>query len=250
MSCEWPVDDSCLPVIPDLADDATDEQIAEHARTVARRQAALGMAADVLWALSGRQFGKCPVLARPCPQRVGDSYWRTGGPVIMWDGDDWLNVGCGCAGRCVLTGPRMVHLPGPVAEIVTVTIGGQVIDPAGYKREGNVLYRVGASWPSQDLSRPLDEAGTWSVEYLRGVEPPAGVATLTGLLAAEFDKACSGDGKCRLPRNVTAVTRQGISYQLYDPQDIYANGKTGLAEVDMWLASVNPNHLQQGPVVL
>ncbi|UBF41624.1 head-to-tail adaptor [Gordonia phage AnarQue] len=239
MSCDWPVDDSCLTALPDDADDAAK----------ALRQAALDMAVDVLWALSGRQFGVCPVVARPCPERIGDSIWRSLGPVVMWNGDDWLNVGCGCAGRCNYSGPRKVHLPGPVVEITEVRIGGEVVPASEYTLEGDRLYRRTGAWPSQDLARPLGEPGTWSVSYMRGLTPPAGVATLTGLLAKEFDAACSG-GKCRLPRNVTQVSRQGVSYQVYDPTSIYSAGKTGLPEVDMWLASVNPNHLMQRPVVL
>ena len=243
MSCDWPVDTTCLP---ELADDASDED-------KARRDAALGMAVDVLWALSGRQFGRCPVIARPCPDRTPGDLWsyQNSGAVIAWDGDNWLNVGCGCTGgTCKLTGPSRVHLPGPVASITSVQVGSVVLDPAAYKLEGNLLYRTGgASWPSQDLSRPRGEGGTWFVLYERGIEPPAGIATLTGLLAKEFETACGG-GKCRLPRNVTQVSRQGVSYQIYDPTAIYAAGKTGLPEIDMWLASINPNHLMQRPVVL
>jgi hypothetical protein len=41
-----------------------------------------------------------------------------------------------------------------------------------------------------------------------------------------------------------------VSYQVYNPQQIYADGKTGLSEVDLWLATVNPNHLMAAPSVL
>lgn len=77
---------------------------------------------------------------------------------------------------------------------------------------------------------------------------PPGVGVLVGLLTKEFLAACSG-GKYRLPRRVQAMTRNGVSYQMVDPQDIYASGKTGLAEVDIWLAAVNPTALQQRPTV-
>jgi hypothetical protein len=48
---------------------------------------------------------------------------------------------------------------------------------------------------------------------------------------------------------VTSVSRQGISYQMIDPTDILATGKTGLPEVDLWLSAVNPSHMQEPPRV-
>ncbi|UJE15674.1 head-to-tail adaptor [Gordonia phage Ligma] len=248
MSCDWPVDETCMGPAPVLPDDATAEQTAEHTAALARREAATNLAVDVLWALSGRQFGVCPVIARPCPPSLGNSMWG-GFPVIAWDGDNWLNAGCSCRGRCRYSGPRKLHLPGPVQSIVTVTFGGVDADPGTYRVEGDVVY-LDRDWPSQDLGRPLGEAGTWSITYERGIPVPAGVARLTGILAAEFDKACAGDAKCRLPRQVTAMTRQGVSYQMYDPTQFYAVGKTALPEIDMWLAAVNPNHIAAPPAVI
>lgn len=131
-----------------------------------------------------------------------------------------------------------------------VTFGDQLVDPNQYTLEGNRLYRTdGSAWPTQNLAQPLPNAGTWSVEYGRGTAPPANVGVLVGLLALEFLSACSG-GKCRLPRRVTSVSRQGVSYQMIDPTDIYATGKTGLPEVDLWLSSVNPAHLSEAPRVV
>jgi hypothetical protein len=131
---------------------------------------------------------------------------------------------------------------------VEVVIEGVVLDESEYRLEGDLLYRVGTDWPKQDLTRPLDEPGTWSVTYLRGNPPPPGSAKLVGQLAAEFLAACNG-GKCRLPRRVRSVTRQGVTYDMVDPTDIYATGKTGIPEVDLWLSSVNPHHIMTAPEV-
>lgn len=248
MSCNWPVDEACLPALPELPEDPTPEQQAAHDAAVMRREGATALAVSVLWALSGRQFGVCATIARPCPPGSLQSVWG-GFPVLVWDGGNWQNAGCACVGSCRYSGPRKLHLPGPVQSVVTVSVGGVDVPEARYTLQGDVLY-LDRDWPSQDLGRPLGEPGTWSVTYERGLPVPPGVDRLTGLLAAEFDKACSGDSKCRLPRQVTAMTRQGVSYQMYDPATIYANGKTGLAEVDMWLAAINPYHLMQRPVVL
>lgn len=251
-SCEWPIDRTCLTDLPTLGDTPTDEEQAAYDSALLARNAAEDVAVSVLWALSGRQFGVCRYTVRPCIELMNRwshpaDYLAPG--VLAWDGDNWLNVGCGCTQQCQRNGPRAAHLPGPAVSIVSVTVGATLLSPTSYVLENNTLYRIGADWPRQNLGHPLGESDTWSVDYRRGVPVPAGVGRLTGLLAEEFYNACSG-GKCRLPRNVTAVTRAGVSYQVYDPNSIYAAGKTGLAEIDLWLASVNPHHAMSAPSVL
>lgn len=79
---------------------------------------------------------------------------------------------------------------------------------------------------------------------------PESFAALTGLLAKEFLAALDNEGRCRLPRTVTVASRQGITYRAYDPQVIYANGKTGLPEIDLLLAAINPHALMAAPTVI
>ncbi|AYB70563.1 head-to-tail adaptor [Mycobacterium phage Serendipitous] len=251
MTFEWPVERSLLPALPEL----TDPPSAEYTQALLQRDAAEALAIQVLWALSGRQFGLRTITARPCRSPLPhELFGREGGTVITsyvlsWEGYGWVTWPCGCAGPCREIGPNMVHLPGPVAEVVSVEINGAELDPAQWKVEGNVLYRLTAPWPVQDLNRPLGNTGTWGVTYKIGLPVPGGVAELTALLAKEFLAAIAGGGNCRLPRTVTTASRQGVTYRVYDPAVIYANGKTGLAEVDMWLASVNPHHLMASPTV-
>ncbi|MBV9919270.1 MAG: hypothetical protein JOY78_00225 [Pseudonocardia sp.] len=249
MTCTWPVDRSCYLALPEPSDPT-------YAARLAQQNAAEDLAVQILWSLSGRQFGVCEATARPWSPPPQDE-WRyrypSGDPIapfipVYWGGS-WINMTCSCRRRCTLTGPRAAHLPGPVNEIVTVTEAGVVLDPSQYALEGEVLYRVGQAWPPQNLDRPLGEPNTWSVDYLRGYPAPAGVATFVGLLTKEFLAACNGD-KCRLPRTVTGVTRQGVSYQVYNPQTIYASGKTGLAEIDLWLAAINPHAAMAAPKVI
>lgn len=267
MSCDWPVDRSCLPDLPPLDDPPADGQQAAYDAALASRNAAEDVAVAVLWALSGRQFGVCETTIRPCPEgddwsyrfeSPGSGYFGYGGygggvVLLGWDGADFVNLGCGCMGRCKLSGPRMIHLPGPVYppdddHPFTVTIADGVLDPSEWSLEGDRLYRKTRRWPSQHLGRPLGERETWSVDYWRGITPPAGSAKMVGRLAAEFYAACT-DGKCRLPRNVVSTVRQGVSVQ-FDPSKIYADGKTGLPEVDMWLAAINPHALLSAPSVI
>lgn len=248
MSCEWPVDRTCLP-LPELGEDPSDEEQAAYDRALEQRNAAEDLAVHVLWALSGRQFGLCEMTVRPCPALgvpPGPYLFGTQGGL----GGLWANIACGCLGTCTVTGPRVVHLPGPVATVTAVTIAGEVLDPSGYQLEGAVLYRKGGPWPRQDLGRPLGESGTWSVTYQRGVPVPPGVDKLTGELAKEFLSACDGDeDRCRLPRTLISTSRRGAT-NVFDPAKIIAAGYTGLTEVDQWLAAVNPHRLAQDSVVL
>lgn len=247
MSCDWPIDRSCLPPLPELGTSPTAEEQAAHNLELMRRSNAEDIAVHVLWALSGRQFGACATTARPCRSYAqGFGYSST---VLTLDAGQWVNWPCGCIGGCSVTGPRVVHLPGPVASITEVRIDGAVLDESGYQLEGNALYRKDGAWPSQDLGRPLGEPGTWSVTYARGNPVPAGVDKLVGQLAREFVAACDDEDTCRLSRTVVATTRRGVSHE-FDPTKILAAGKTGLSEVDLWLSAVNPHRLQQAPEVL
>jgi hypothetical protein len=237
MSCTWPIDRSCLPE-------------AETPEARVKQRHAEDLAVSVLWALSGRQFGRCPVIARPCPTPATDNgvLYGPGWFPVFTDGQ-WQNLSCGCTSSCTASGPKVVHLPGPVGEVLTVTVAGVTLDETAWKLEGDRLYRVdGANWPRQDMNSPSGSAGTWEVTYTRGVPVPEGVGTLVGILTKEFLDACGG-GKCRLPRRVQSMTRNNVSYQMVDPTDIYRSGKTGIPEIDIWLAAVNPTALQQRPVV-
>lgn len=244
MSCSWPVDRTCLPNL-------------EGDENVARQREAEDLAVSVLWALSGRQFGTCPVIVRPCPEPCnvtpyGAAY--NASTLVAWTGSNWANISCGClGGRCTYHAPSIVHLAAadtlPIHEISEVRIADEVMSPSEYTLEGSLLYRNGgAAWPKQDLTRPLPETGTWSVTYTRGVPVPGGVAPLVGTLALEFLNACT-TGKCTLPRRVRSVTRQGVSFDMVDPTDIYREGRTGIPQIDQWIAAVNPNGLASGPRV-
>jgi hypothetical protein len=239
MSCSWPVDRTCLPIVTDEVG-------------IAQQTAAENLAVQVLWALSGRQFGVCPVTVRPCPQSCGPYTWDQTALLAFWDGANWRNTFCGCGPKCSWLSPYVVHLGVgaalPVQEIIEVVIDGVVLLDTEYRLEGDLLYRIGAKWPSQNLAAPLDEPGTWSITYTRGFPPPEGTANLVGLLAKEFLTACAG-GKCALPRRVQTVSRQGVTYQMVDPTDIYTTGKTGISEIDLWLSAVNPRAMASPPTV-
>lgn len=243
MSCDWPIDRTCLAPLPDEASD-------EYAAALAKRSRNEDTAVLILYSLTARRFGLCPYRVRPCRERAMVEWMDVrGSRLLWWDGSSWATTGCGCTGRCIANGPGMVHLPGPVAEVSVVTLGDTVLDESAYSLEGNVLYRTsGHPWPAQNLSHPLGAFDTWSVEYLCGDPVPVGGDLMAGILAKELVAACDGS-PCRLPKTVVSTTRQGVTHQ-FDPTKILAAGYTGIPEIDQWVAASNPNRIMQAPVVL
>ena len=63
--------------------------------------------------------------------------------------------------------------------------------------------------------------------------------------AGQFVKAVECPGECKLPERITSVSRQGVSFQVFDPQDFMNEGRTGLYTVDIFLKSVNPDRAQK-----
>lgn len=93
---------------------------------------------------------------------------------------------------------------------------------------------------------PNDALGTFEVSYYRGAAPNVMTSYAAGVLAWEFYQACSGN-ECRLPSGVTAVTRQGVSFQI--AQGMFTSGLTGIREVDAVISIYNPNGLTAPPSV-
>lgn len=110
------------------------------------------------------------------------------------------------------------------------------------------LARSPACWPTcQDMNKPLGEDGTFGVTVLKGTPVPEFGRWAAGLLACQLIKVCGLEDEscCTLPANVQAITREGVSMDL-SPLGITADGttefgRTGIPEVDLWLAAVNPH---------
>lgn len=232
--CTWPVARSCLP------DNANPALVAE----------AVDTAVGVLWALTGRRFGTCPVEARPCPPGTPPSgIPLSPGPgwVPLLDAGTIRNAPACTTTACDRTGA--IILPGPVHKLLGMSVDGDDVDLTTVVLHGDrIMRRDGLPWPAQHLDRPEGDPGTWSIRYLRGTPPPAGAAHAVGTLAKEFLAACT-TGKCALPRRTTQVQRQGVTVSMVDPQDIFDSGATGLPEVDLWIRAWNPNRMQQPAAV-
>lgn len=212
----------------------------------------------VLFAATGRQFGLCPVVVRPC-ETPNPMLYRTypvgaygpepytldgvaGGVVLGYlGGGDCPGGGCS---------PPEIALPGPVNSITAVTVDGSPLDPSAYRLDGTRLVRQdGEGWPAQNLALPAGNVGTWSVSYVRGLPVPDVLNDAAGAYACEVAKGRTG-GTCQLPSRVSSISRQGVDVQFVSAEDYLDKGRTGFAEVDQIIAAYNPDGLRRAPRVL
>lgn len=223
---------------------------------------ATSVATELLWRLTGRRFGTCPITIRPCRKscaegRAGLGSYGAGGwapPYTpFYEGGSWLNLSCGqCLGECGCSTMCEIALPGPVASVTSVKINGVVVPAGEYVvHDHRTLVRLGADcWPTcQDLAAdPDDVNGTaFAVSYLQGVPVPIGGRYAAGAYACEIVKGCTGSTSCRLPNKylLESVSREGVSMRFLNPLDLLERGLTGIPEVDLWVRSVNPNQMQE-----
>lgn len=200
-----------------------------------------------VWAATGRRFGLCPRVVRPCGKSCSSQdgygyFWSEGTWQPYVFAGQWRNYTCGC-GRC--QPDCQVWLDGPVHSITSVTLDGEVVDPATYRvDDGQWLVRThnistDVCWPfTQDYN--LDSGpGTFSVEYLQGIPVPSVLQNAAGELACEWVKSCLGLA-CRLPQRVTSIARQGVSISMVSVEDLLRHGLTGVGTVDQVIRNFNP----------
>lgn len=203
--------------------------------------------------LTGFRLSLCAVTIQPCARRCSPPVWET---AVVGVSDTfapflrngrWYNA-CGCTSQdsCRCTSLPEVILPTEASGPLVVKVGNAVVDPSAYRVEnGNRLVRTdGGAWPMC----PDDTGdGPFEVSYYPGVGPDDLLATAAGLLAVEYYKSCQGK-ECRLPANITGITRQGVSFQI--AADAFGQGLSGIREVDDIVAIYNPFRLQVPPRVM
>jgi hypothetical protein len=262
--------DICYPPDTDWSCRFTDAEVAEIRaleETDPRRRLlvkAESFAWSLLASLTAYSIGQCPITVRPCALGCTPSgYYQTGAvrggnaaalpqatigmfnPYIT--GGRWVN-GCGCRTDCSCTSLSEVVLPGPVGRIVSIYQDGELVPSTAYRvDDGNRLVRLdGESWPAcQDMA--LSDTAGFSVTYYRGAAPNVMTRAAAGALAADFYAGCEG-GQCRLPANLVAANRAGESYE-FETTD-FADGKTGIREVDAVIQIYNPYGLKTRPTVV
>jgi hypothetical protein len=251
----WP-DPSVLPTEP--GDDATAEEIADYELAEQRVEIALGLAWTTLQTLTAYQIAICPITVRPCGSRCSEgSYFiaPVDGPAgaPFWPyliNGQMVNILCGCRDDpCSCSRVRDIALPGPVGEVVEVSIDGSPLPAASYRIDnGNRLVRQdGEGWPfCQDFNRPAGDEGTFTVTYYHGSTSDILVRYAAGLLADEYLKGMQG-GDCRLPAGTVQAIRQGVTFEI--EKDMFDRGLTGIAEVDAVTARYNPYRQKLPPQV-
>lgn len=244
--CPWTINTACCP--------------AWATYTPEQQEVGTVWATEILWALSGRQFGLCQVTVRPCEPCHPRSYvtypvyldspWGGGGggwlPYVN-DGQ-WFN--CACPGQCCCDPGCRVALQGPVGAIIGVWIDGVLVPDTDYRVVDNMwLVRTPGTgcWPEcQQLAEPdFSTNHTFTVQYTRGTPLPAAGAIAAGVLACSIAARCAA-GDCTVPFNITSLTREGVTVQIGESTVV---GATGIKIVDDWVQTVNPGGLQQRPSV-
>lgn len=247
--CVWEPDPACIEDSWNQLDEAV-------------QQRSLMLATSSLQMLTFNRVGTCPITIRPCPKpnpcscgshnpAIEDPYaLDTGSPwsfrnrpwfPVLEDGR-WFNT-CGCGASCAPLSE--IILDGPVGYISSLKIDGEEQDlVSGNWRldDGHRLVWQGDG-PSpvpetQDLNKPDTEVGTWSITYSQSypVGPDAKIAV--AYLAMEFAEACKPKGKCSLPKGVTNVVRNGVSFAIQ--AGLFPNGLTGIDVVDAFILKWAP----------
>lgn len=244
--CAWTIDTGCCE----------DEWAAYDPAVQAN---ATAWATQILWALTGRQFGLCEITVRPCGSSCrfpggwmtfpvtgdGGNMAAAGGWVPFVDASGaWRN--CGCPGMCSCSARCEVLLPGPVSSVTEVHVDGALVPADAYRVDNNqILVRTdGECWPQcQDFDHSdLVDVDTFHVVYERGTAVPLAGQIAAGILACDFAKTCTTG--CVLPGNLQSLNRQGVDVQMVDPSTILGDGLTGISQVDQWIRAVNPYSLK------
>lgn len=227
---------------------------------------ALQAASEVLWAMSGRQFGTCPVTIRPCRAGCASGlqergpWWQAGWPPPFWPLPGsalWWDAVCGtCTVGCSCNSADTLVLPDRVQSVTEVMIDGAVL-PEGsgwllYSAAGSsMLVRTdGERWPlCQDWTVPVTGTGAWSVTIVVGEPVPMLGRLALGEMAGAIAAGCVADGSCPLPAFTTEVSRQGVTQRFPTFLEIMEAGVVGvgLPAVDLFLRTVNPNSLRERP---
>lgn len=146
--------------------------------------------------------------------------------------------------------PQRLYLRGaPVVEVHSVLQGGVELDPQEYTLYNRKFLKLN-SRSNWDYACGM---GGITVEYTYGMLPPnAGVlaaTTLANELLILMGEGSSGN-ECRIPERVRSISREGISFDMIDPQEFMDDGRTGIWEIDLFIRTANPARSKKQPRII
>ena len=224
MTCVWEPDTACLTDFWDTLDPDVQER-------------SLMLATSSLQMLTNYRVGTCPITVRPCladPYPCGHAWW----PYLL--NGQWYN-GCPCDTHC---DPAFeIELPGPVGWVESIQVSGNELDLDDWRLDDGykLVWQGEGTSPiplHQNLDAPLGATGTWAVTYSRSYQVPADGKLAVAYLAMEFAKACVPKTKCSLPRGVTNVVRNGVSFTI--DAGLFPGGLTNIDVVDQFILKWAP----------
>ena len=149
---------------------------------------------------SGRVTGRCSATIRPC-RNSACGWWR---PWRSWE--TWGTWNCCC-------GADSVPLAEPLVSVDLVVIDGIVLPSGDYKviNHHELVRTDGHHWPGcQDVSKDLDEEGTWGITYTFGARVPIFAKFAAIELACALSKGILPPGRQQLPPSTTFAIHQGV----------------------------------------
>lgn len=221
-------------------------------------QAALDAACELatasLYSMSGRRWAgradrTIQVFASHTPW-----WWRRADLGLPFD-PTWGMCGAGLPALPVMVGgefynhsgcerPPSIRLPDyPIRAVNAVRIGGQTRDPSTYRLIGARFLEDGwEGWPTcgwADGGQAVME-----VDYAYGADPPTAGRNAAARLASELAKSAAGQ-QSALPGYLMQRVRQAVTETYVRTDFLFDKGRTGLADVDLWLIAVNPAGLRR-----
>lgn len=124
----------------------------------------------------------------------------------------------------------------PIRNVISIEVDGVVMDPNTYdiRNHAYLVKRDGTPWI-------LDSITGLTITYVHGTKIPAAGKAAAIRLANEFVLLKEGSDECTLPSRITtSISRQGETISVLDPLSFFSDGKTGVYDIDLFLAAVNP----------
>lgn len=226
MTCVWEPDTS---VLSDKFKEMEPDQ----------QERALLLATSSLVTLTYGRVGLCPITIRPVPTSFGCGCGFN--PHKAANGR-WYN---NCHHRRPLAPRHEIDIPGPVGYIDSFLIDGvsQDLEGGDWRLDNGHLLVWQGTGPSplpifQDLNLPDTAPGTCSITYSRSYPVLEDGKIAVAMLAEEFSKAFKDKSKCALPRGVTSIVRNGVSFTI--EAGMFPNGLTGVETVDQYILKWAP----------